>query len=126
MRNIICLLALICWILFISTISLVQINVSAMPKISMADKIVHFTFHFVLTGLLLVNLLLQYKKTRIFKIAFYSALISFFYGITIEIAQHTLTDNRHADVFDVLANSTGCFTMLVFFYLYKLKFMRRV
>lgn len=121
MRKIICLLALISWILFISILSLVQLNVSAMPKVSMADKMVHFTFHFILAGLLFINILLHYPKKVLNKIIIYSALISFFYGIAIEISQHIFTRNRHADVNDILANSIGCMISLSLLYLYHKK-----
>ncbi len=36
-----------------------------------------------------------------------SIIISFFFGIIIEILQDLFTENRHADLFDVLANLFG-------------------
>ena len=54
-RNIL-LLALIVWVVFITTLSLVSLN--GLPKISPknGDKYVHFLFYFILTILLILNL----------------------------------------------------------------------
>lgn len=74
------------------------------------DKIVHFTFYFFAT----VFGSLSYCEVFKVKLAFSSAskkmfLFSVVYGMIIEILQYSITDDRHGDFFDFLANSFGAF-----------------
>lgn len=117
------LLALVLWIVFITTLSLVSLN--GLPKISPknGDKYVHFTFYFILTFLLILN----FVYTRGIK---YSLVISFmsavFYGIIIEILQGILTENRKPEFADVLFNSIGSLaaTIVVFLNRKRLNFIK--
>lgn len=82
-------------------------DVQMMPKVKIQniDKAVHFVFHFVLS--LCWYLYFGARKKYEFKALAQALLLSFFYGITIEICQGTLTTYRSADLLDVLANSVG-------------------
>ena len=77
------------------------------PKFSFpnADKVVHFTFYFVFVILWYRYLLLRKKVVPKTKMAL--IFLSIIFGIAIEFAQGNLTTTRHADIWDVVANSTG-------------------
>lgn len=71
------------------------------------DKVAHFSFHFgiTLSWFLYFNSL---KSSVSLKKALQKAfLLSLSIGVFIEFLQESLTKTRHADVFDVLANTTG-------------------
>jgi glycopeptide antibiotics resistance protein len=77
-----------------------------------ADKYVHFTFHFVFV--LLWALYYNYKNAEsIFKSTVVILIVSFLFGIIIEIAQQVFTSNRKFDILDVSANTTGAFSALL-------------
>ena len=84
------------------------------------DKYVHFTFHFVFTILWSYYFFVLYDKVN-FKIVLGIVLLSFIYGVLIEILQETFTLTRHADVVDVIANSAGAITAFVFLMIVKNK-----
>lgn len=87
------------------------VDSSEIPKVSISienlDKIVHTFFHFVLTSLLYLFFKKLFNNTNKIKPLVISIVISFFFGIIIEILQELCTTTRHADVFDVLANLFG-------------------
>ncbi|WP_269224591.1 MULTISPECIES: VanZ family protein [Flavobacterium] len=56
----------------------------------------------------------QLITEKIVKPLLYSFLFSFTFGITIEILQQTITTTRNADIFDVIANSTGALLSISF------------
>jgi VanZ family protein len=66
------------------------------------DKIVHFTFYFILTTLMIRSKIEIKNKDYLLIIA-----IAVCYGIIIEVLQGVLTETRKPDFNDVLANSTG-------------------
>ncbi|MGG7034001.1 MAG: VanZ family protein [Flavobacterium sp.] len=71
------------------------------------DKVAHFSFHFGITlfwFLYFNSLKLNVSLKKALQKAF---LLSLSLGIFIEFLQEALTETRHADVFDVLANTTG-------------------
>jgi VanZ family protein len=72
------------------------------------DKMVHFTFYFVLVivGVKAIQEFFTLKPTlrKVLLCAFFFAIA---YGILIEFLQYWFTENRHGDIFDVLANSIG-------------------
>lgn len=78
-----------------------------LPKLQIqnVDKGVHLVFHFVFT--VLWYLYLRHSLKRALKTLSNTFLLSFFYGIVIEICQGTLTTTRSADAMDVMANSIG-------------------
>ena len=91
------------WTIFIAVLCLVSFNQLPKPAISGIDKYVHITLHFVFT--ILWACYLKAKSTdRLFLKVLMASIV---YGILIEVAQETFTTTRHADILDVLANTTG-------------------
>jgi VanZ family protein len=87
------------------------VDSSDIPKVTISienlDKLVHIFFHFVFTSLLYLFLKNVFNNTNKIKPVVVSIVISFFFGIIIEILQEAFTATRHADLFDVLANLFG-------------------
>jgi VanZ family protein len=106
------------WTLLIAFLCLITFNDLPSVKVKGADKMVHVTFYFVLIMLWGFYSKLQQDGIRIPKI-FRIVIISILYGIVLEILQETLTTTRHADMLDVLANSTGATLALALFALIK-------
>lgn len=102
------------WTILIAVLCLVKFTDLPSFGVSGADKYVHFTFHFVFTILWGFYLWAKLNEITISKIG-RVVILSFCYGILIEILQETFTKTRHADIFDVLANATGALVALVFF-----------
>jgi VanZ family protein len=79
------------------------------------DKLIHFALYavlLILVGKGLVNYFkFSYSINRIIVIAF---LYCFFLGVGIECVQSVFVVGRLGDVFDVLANTIGAFTGIVF------------
>jgi VanZ family protein len=101
--------AAIFWTLTIAILCLIQMN--DLPEfqsidIPGKDKYVHCTFHLVFT-LLWSGYFWNRQKSIEIKTVFKVFLVSVCYGILIEILQGEFTTTRKADVFDVLANTTG-------------------
>jgi len=84
------------------------VNFNRLPQVSIAnfDKVGHLVFHFGITFFWFLYFKLQQSNTDS-KALLRAFLISFFYGITIEILQGLFTDTREGDFYDVLANMTG-------------------
>jgi VanZ family protein len=108
----------ISWTILIAVLCLVKFNDLPSFGVSGADKFVHFTFHFVFTILWGFYSWAKLNDITISKIG-RVVILSFCYGILIEIFQEIYTKTRHADIFDVLANGTGALVALVFFVLIK-------
>jgi len=106
------------WTILIAVLCLVKFTDLPSFGVSGADKYVHFTFHFVFTILWGFYLWAKLNEITISKIG-RVVILSFCYGILIEILQEIYTKTRHADIFDVLANATGALAALVFFVLIK-------
>lgn len=72
------------------------------------DKVVHFTFHFVIVflGAFFLNEIFPNKFSKQ-KGILGLLVFSFVYGCTIEGLQYILPYNRSAEFWDVLANSVG-------------------
>lgn len=92
------------WVVSITILSLVSFDKNTIITVQNTDKIVHFTFYFILTLLLFRCV----KKTMKFKYLIIISL-SIFYGIIIEVLQMSFTTTRKGDLYDVLANSIGVF-----------------
>ena len=73
------------------------------------DKIAHFSFYFIMYYLWEKALDIKGNKKYIKLI-----LIIVLYGIIIEVFQAIFTSDRHADFYDVLANTLGAFVAYVF------------
>lgn len=108
------------WTIAIAVLCLVSFKkIPSVDRIANADKYVHAAFHFVLTMLWYLylksrNPVGNYRKTLITVL-----LMSFVYGILIELAQHAFTTTRQADVKDVLANFTGGFLAVIALIVYE-------
>jgi len=85
-----------------------QINKVKIIDIPHFDKIVHLSFYFILTLLLISenNSQKQQQKATI-KAILTAGVISMSYGILIEILQKTIFINRGAEIWDVVANAFG-------------------
>jgi VanZ family protein len=119
-KNVILVLA-IGWTILVAFLCLVSFSKLPSFGVSGVDKYVHFTFHFVFTLLWGYFSILKEKKIMLYKIALFF-FISLGYGILIEFLQEVFTTTRHADVFDVLANTVGGLTsLLVFVFIAKVK-----
>ena len=101
------LFAAITWTLIIAYLCLE--SSADLPKVKVfgIDKIVHCGFHFVFVMLWFLFFWNNNSSKNFNKFLKESVLLSFSYGIAIEIAQQLFTTTRQADVFDVLANLTG-------------------
>lgn len=113
---------LIGWTILITTLSLVNLN--GLKKVSVADgdKYVHLIFYFVLTFFLFINI--ELDKNNKSKKLLLSSAIAISYGIVIEVIQGAFTTTREFDCFDILANTTGSLSAVVFliFFSKKVKF----
>jgi VanZ family protein len=106
------------WTILIAFLCLVKFTDLPSFGVSGSDKYVHFTFHFVFTMLWGFYLWARLNDIIISKIG-RVVILSFCYGILIEIFQESFTKTRHADIFDVLANGIGALVALFFFILIK-------
>ena len=108
----------ISWLVLITSLSLFSLSgldsVSNRFKIPHSDKIVHFIFYFFST--IIGSYALREHKHH--EISLKRAgkkmfLFSVLYGMIIEILQYSLTQNRHGDFLDFLANTIGAFCGLL-------------
>jgi VanZ family protein len=99
--------AAVFWTGIIAFFCLVQLNNVPFERVSNLDKLVHTFFHFVFTSLWFLFFKKHFSNSNISKPLLISFLLSFGFGISIEILQELFTTTRHADLFDVLANLTG-------------------
>jgi VanZ family protein len=94
------------WTIAVTVLSLITINSKIGSSISLEykDKYVHFIFYFVF-----VILWISYSRSKKLspKTNFMILFLAIGYGILMEIFQGTLTKDRHADIIDIIANSTG-------------------
>jgi glycopeptide antibiotics resistance protein len=104
--------AAIFWSAIIAFLCLVQLHNAPFKSVSNLDKLVHIFFHFVFTILWFLYFNIQFHKQKYSKSLLISVLFSFLFGIAIEILQEYCTASRHADFYDVFANSFGA--MLAF------------
>lgn len=101
------------WAVLIATLSLMPS--SDFPKITIPhfDKLVHFSFYFIL----FLFTAYGWKKQSQYAFLrqsplFFIWFICMLFGIAIEIGQETFTTTRHFDLEDILANGTGAFFAL--------------
>ena len=102
----------ILWTSIVTILSLITIgDIGSSIPIPNKDKYVHFTFYFVFV----VVWFLYAKRTKITKKIQWIVLLSAIgYGILMEICQGIFTKTRSPDVMDVIANSIGAITGLLF------------
>lgn len=81
-----------------------------------SDKIGHFLAYFVFTIVWFLFFFYSEKQHKEFTTALlWAAILSFLFGILMEILQATLTSYRSPEWYDVLANTSG--TILAVFFL---------
>ena len=78
-----------------------------LESVSNIDKYVHTFFYFVFTSAWFLFLKKQMKNSSKIKLITISFTLSVLFGIGIEMLQEFFTTTRHADIYDVLANTTG-------------------
>lgn len=111
LKNIYLSAALI-WTFSILILCLASFNDLPDVAVKNADKYVHFTFHFVFV--ILWAFYFNYKNLEnVFKTTVVIFIVSFLFGILIELAQQAFTTTRKADILDVFANTTGAFSALI-------------
>ncbi len=96
---------------------------SAMLRLPLIDKAIHFTLFFIFSILLAFGL---FKQKRITSILSYKSLViitltaGVLYGATTEFIQLIALSQRHGSVFDFIANAIGTvFGILFFSYIIK-------
>ena len=99
--------AVLIWAGVITFFCLAKFNNVPLGNVANLDKVVHAFFYFVLTTFSFLFLKSRISDLNSLKPLIYSFLFSVFFGIGIEIAQGLFTETRQADVFDVLANTSG-------------------
>jgi VanZ family protein len=97
------------WTVLILYLCLKNANEIKQIEIPNFDKIIHFVFHFVFTTLWFLYLKKKFNSSNNINLLAITLIISFVFGIAIELMQQYFTTTRTADVFDVLANLFGAF-----------------
>ena len=116
--------AVLLWSGVITFLCLAKFNSVPLGDVTNLDKVVHAFFYFVLTTLSFLFLKNRKSGVSTSRYLVFSFLFSVAFGIGIEIIQGYFTDTRHADVFDVLANTSGAalsILLIVLFGLNKVK-----
>ena len=89
------------WIIGVSYLSLAPVDNEMVDVFPYADKLTHFIFYSVMTGLF-INAFKS--KANIFQIAL---CFTMSFGMYMEILQKLFNAGRHFDIFDILANIIG-------------------
>jgi VanZ family protein len=97
--------AVITWLSLVSFEKVPSVSISIPGK----DKVVHFFFYFFFVFLWTKALDLRERKQQLIVL-----VIAIIYGIIIEVFQDVFTLTRTADYLDVVANSIGAISGLVF------------
>jgi len=105
----------------IACLSLVRIVFTVgYVHISGSDKIGHFLAYFVFTIVWFLFFFYSERQHKQFsKALFWAAVLSFLFGVLMEVLQGTLTNYRSPEWYDVLANTSG--TVLAVFFLIMLR-----
>ena len=96
------------------------INLDGIPKIDVeqGDKILHSIAYCVLLWLWFYSISYYPKFLKTIALL-YAVLISFTFGIIIEVLQGVFTSTRKLDFYDIIANSIGiglgCFIVIAYF-----------
>ena len=93
-------------------------NSNNLPVINIIyiDKVIHAVLHFGFTALWFLYLKKKFKTTSNINLLAATLLVSFIFGLGIELVQQYFTTTRTADIFDILANLFGAFVaaLLIF------------
>ncbi|MEX0359540.1 VanZ family protein [Flagellimonas sp.] len=100
------------WVLFLTTLSLFSFSGldTGSIRIPYADKITHFIFYLIFG--VLACLMLREKtqgQMELGKAMQWALIAAITYGIIIEVLQYALTQDRMAELGDVVANTLGAF-----------------
>ena len=95
------------WTGIVTYFCLIQSSDVPVINIPNLDKCIHAFFHFVFTFVWFLFFYKQLKLDSVFKPLLISFLLSFLFGIGIEILQGLITTTRSADVLDGVANLIG-------------------
>lgn len=92
--------------------SLISVKTVNSVPVHFSDKFVHFVAYFLLA----LSWFFTYNaKQRFLKYYLVIAMFVFTYGIIIEAFQMLFTNERQADIYDILANLTGVLAALTLF-----------
>ncbi len=103
-------------VLILSGMPVYDLNKDRFINIPHLDKIIHFAMYYILSFLIIYsnhtnkNNNFTFKKTSTI-----SFIISFAYGITIEIMQHYIFISRGFDILDIIANTSGILISILFY-----------
>ncbi|WP_309608937.1 VanZ family protein [Flavobacterium sp.] len=100
------------WTLLIFYLCLKPATIEKNVTFVNADKLIHFTLYFVFV--ILWYRFLIYRESFLLQNKILLVIVSIIVGILIEILQKYFTKSRHADFFDVLANSLGSMAGILF------------
>mgnify|MGYP003606699734 CR=1 FL=1 len=95
------------WTGIVAYLCLIQSSDIPVINIPNLDKCIHTFFHLVFTFVWFLFFYKQLKLDSVFKPLLISFLLSFLFGIGIEILQGLITTTRSADVLDGVANLIG-------------------
>ncbi|CAH0337002.1 hypothetical protein FVB9288_02738 [Flavobacterium sp. CECT 9288] len=108
--------ALVLWIGTITFFCLATFKSVPLGSVSNLDKIVHAFFYLIFTILFYLSVKNNFSNTSSFKAMALSFFCAVLYGVLIEIIQDKFTATRHADIYDVLANTTGATIAVLLIY----------
>ena len=91
-----------------------------MPKVNVdyGDKIVHFVAYAILCLLWFFTGVFQFKMTKK-RTLYLASILSISFGIIIEVLQSVFTNYRTLGFYDMIANTTGVFLMILVLSFYK-------
>ena len=95
-----------CIILYLSFFTIV--DPGGLPIFENQDKVGHFVFYAILTGILIKTFTNELIKNRPIVIA---SVFAFCFGAVVEILQHFLTEDRFGSIWDLIFNTLGILTI---------------
>lgn len=102
------------FILYGSVTSGEKLNKISLFNFPYMDKVMHTFLYFVLTLTILASLIRAGKRTKTDQMVItFVWVVS--YGILMEVFQFYFTQTRSAEIFDILANTTGCLMAIMFY-----------
>lgn len=106
----------ISWMMFVTFFSLFSFSEVDTSRFNIPhiDKAVHFIFYFVMVLLaFMMKTRGEWQGDNSLKLLWYIVLFVIAYGIVIEVIQHIATIDRHGDLLDAIANSTGAIVAML-------------
>lgn len=108
--------AAVIWTIFVTVLCLIKLDALPAKSVMGHDKVGHGIFHFAFVSLWFLNFRFR-SEWRFAKAVWFSFFFSVTYGIAIELMQFYFTDTRKADIWDVVANSTGAALAVIIIHL---------